>query len=268
MKTSPRSTHVPSKRASRLVSQLLRASLFAGLIRSPLEGQTRPPVDSAAATRGRLLGVYDEETGEAIAGAVVTDAVTGDHAVTTRTGTVSLWFVKAQGSIVQVRKLGYEPWSSIVDPTAPAPITVTLKRVTTLVPVVTTSAHDMVKDAGTRDGMEARCENPHVTCTREVELARSPSRMLGDFVAKATGVVGPGLLMHATTGGLCKPTYFVDGLVWNRKEPPITPPNGIPAVGVYSTSEVVAIEVYETGVLRPLRFSGDPKCGAIVIWTK
>jgi len=225
-------------------------------------------VDSAVTTRARLPGVYDDESGEPIADAVVTDTVTDDHALTTRTGTVSLWFVKAKGSIVQVRKLGYEPWSAVVDPTEPTPITITLKRVTTLAPVVTTAAHDMVKDAGARDGIGARCEDAHVTCTRETELAKFPSRTLGDFVAKATGVIGPGILMHTTTGGRCKPTYFVDGMAWNRKEPPIGNPNGTPQAGVYSTSDVVAIEVYETGVLRPLRFSGDPKCGAIVIWTR
>lgn len=247
---------------------LLFAFLFVGLVGGPLDAQTRPPVDSAATIRGRLLGVYDNESGEPIADAVVTDAVTGDHALTSRTGTVSLWFVKATGSIVQVRKLGYEPWSALVDPTEPTPITVTLKRVTTLAAVVTTARHDMVKDAGDRDGIGVRCENPHVTCTRATELAQLPSRTLGDFVVKAPGVIGPGIMMHTTTGGVCKPTYFVDGMVWNRREPPIGNPNVPPAAGVYATSDVVAIEVYETGVSRPLRFSGDPRCGAIVIWTK
>jgi hypothetical protein len=143
--------------------------------------------------------------------------------------TISLWFVKAKGSIVQVRKLGYEPW---------------------------------------RGGIGVRCENPHVTCTRETDLAKFPSRTLGDFVVKATGVIGSGMLMHAATGGVCKPTYFVDGMAWDRREPPIDYPGGIGKSGAYATSDVVAIEVYETGVLRPPRFSGDPRCGAIVIWTK
>jgi hypothetical protein len=255
-------------RAPSWFSLRLLAFLLICLAGGRLDGQTRPPVGSTSTIRGRLLGVYDDESGEPIADAVVTDAVTGDHALTTRTGTVSLWFVKTKGSIVQVRKLGYEPWSAVVDPTEPTPITVTLKRVTTMAPVVTTATHDMVKDAGDRGGIVVRCENPHVTCTRETELAKFPSRTLGDFVAKATGVVGPGIMMHTTTGGRCRPTYFVDGMVWNQREPPIDLPNGIGKSGVFATSDVVAIEVYETGVLRPLRFSGDPKCGAIVIWTK
>ena len=257
------------KRAPSRFSHLLRAFLLVCLVGGPLDGQTRPPVDSAATLRGRLLGVYDDESGEPIAGAVVTDAVTGDHALTTRTGTVSLSFVKAKGSIVQVRKLGYEPWSEVVDPTEPTPITITLKRVTTLAPVVTTATHDMVKDAGTRDGIGVRCENPHVTCTRETELTQSPSRLPGDFVVKASGIVGPGM-MHSTTGGICKASYFVDGTAWNRNGPPIDYSNSkkTDQPGVYATSDIAAIEVYETGVARPLRFSGDPKCGAIVIWTK
>src|SRR6185437_6881854 len=87
-----------------------------------------PDTARRALAHGRLLGVYDEATGDPIVGADVIDVLTGDHTLTSATGTVSLWFLRPKGSVVQVRKVGYEPWQSVVSPADTVPLTVVLKH--------------------------------------------------------------------------------------------------------------------------------------------
>jgi hypothetical protein len=66
-----------------------------------------------------------------------------------------------------------------------------------------------------------------------------------------------------------QPTLFVDGFEWNTKmgaPTDLTP--GRPAEGPHTPTNVKGVEVYMSEQNRPLRFTGDPTCGAIVIWTK
>ena len=107
--------------------------------------QTPPPVREpiargaapAAQPSLRLLGVFDEDTGQPLAGVEVSDMLTGTSALTTVTGTVSLAFLSAGGSLVRVRKVGYAVQTLAVSQTDTAGITVILKRVAELPAVVT-----------------------------------------------------------------------------------------------------------------------------------
>jgi hypothetical protein len=110
-----------------------------GMVGVSARAQARP--DSAVRLppyRGRLLGVYDATTGDPIAGVAVTDMLTGLAALTTRTGTVSLAFVRDGGSLVSIKKVGYGPQTMTVPINAQdtVPITVVLERVAELPTVV------------------------------------------------------------------------------------------------------------------------------------
>lgn len=59
------------------------------------------------AFRSRLLGVFDEATGDVVIGAEVADSTSGTFALTTTTGTVSLAFLPAGNSTLRIRKTGY-----------------------------------------------------------------------------------------------------------------------------------------------------------------
>ena len=93
-----------------------------------------PPLDSAATLptyRYRLLGVFDESTGEPIAGARVTEAKTGDYVTTTVTGTVSLIFLPEGSSQLKITRTGYQELNLTVDigPNATNGLTLVMKKV-------------------------------------------------------------------------------------------------------------------------------------------
>ncbi|HVT40348.1 MAG TPA: hypothetical protein VHE78_15000 [Gemmatimonadaceae bacterium] len=61
--------------------------------------QSRPP--------GRLLGVFDDATGQPVAGAEVVDLATNTRAVTRASGAISLAWLGAGTTILAIRKIGY-----------------------------------------------------------------------------------------------------------------------------------------------------------------
>jgi Carboxypeptidase regulatory-like domain len=83
-----------------------------------------------AAYRHRLLGVFDELTGEPIAGVEVADSTSGTFATTTATGTVSLAFLPEGLSTLRIRKLGYAELHLpvVISPKDSLPITLTLGK--------------------------------------------------------------------------------------------------------------------------------------------
>ena len=121
------------------------AALLAGAA-APVVGAQNPPTDTAGkkptnyAYRYRFLGVYDAATGEPVEGAEVIDVLNGNKSLTTKTGTVSLMFLPEGGSMVRVRKVGFEMQTLTVaiSPADTVPITVVLTHAsaTTLDPVI------------------------------------------------------------------------------------------------------------------------------------
>ena len=84
---------------------------------------------SAIAQTPRLLGVYSVASGEPIEGVEVFDMTSKTSALTTKTGTVSLSFLPNGTSLLRVRKVGYEAFTTVVtiSPVDTLPVTVMLK---------------------------------------------------------------------------------------------------------------------------------------------
>jgi len=82
------------------------------------------------AYRFRLLGVYDETSGDPVEGAYVVDLSSGTKARTTTTGTVSLSFLPEGTTPVRIIKEGFEDLSLGVEisPDAVNPLTLVMKR--------------------------------------------------------------------------------------------------------------------------------------------
>lgn len=105
--------------------------LLAGVLLAPLREvraqQTTPPIQVVP---GRLLGVFDAETGEPLAGARVLNVSNGLSVETTVSGTVSLFFVDTVGGLLRITKLGYDPEMLLVANSTrdTVPLTVVLSR--------------------------------------------------------------------------------------------------------------------------------------------
>ena len=90
-------------------------------------GQKAP----VAAYRNRLLGLYDGENGDPLAGAVVLNVSNGDRVQTTSTGTVSLAFLPEGKSMLKISKAGYRDFSFeiSISPADTVPLTLVLERI-------------------------------------------------------------------------------------------------------------------------------------------
>ena len=235
---------------------------------------------------GPILGVFDETTGEPISGVQVRDDFSGVSASTTSTGTVRLSFLSFRGkaSFVRLTKLGYAEKTILVAQGDTTPITEVLERLTTLAPVVTTERYRLDRDDGRWNGFGRRCGQKLVTCFTDSTLAARGETNMADVLLRATGVTlgacGTDKTRNSQCGRVamhsavippayCEPSIFVDGFWWNPHfDSPIDMRPSTPAVAPFTAADIKGVEVYETGVSRPLRFEGDPLCGAIVIWTK
>lgn len=242
--------------------------------------------DSARVTTPRLIGIFDARTGAPLAGVQVRDAFSGTYAVTTATGTAGLSFLTYRGTaaFVELRQLGYQAKQLLVTQGDTTSITEVMEPFTELAPVITSATYRLDLDAGQCAGFEQRCQSKSVTCIRHEELEKRPAANLADFLIRAAGMTigscGGGkdrsqqcgkIAMRSTVipPSVCQPTFFVDGFQWNAQigAPTDLAPN-TPPHAPYTPTNVKAVEVHPAERARPLRFTGDPLCGAVVIWTK
>ena len=106
----------------------------APVARAQVGDSSRVALDSTTAKlpsyRYRLLGVFDEETGDAIQDARVIDSNTGTYMNSSPTGTVSLFYLSEGRSLVRITKDGYTDLTVTVEigPTVTEPLTLTMKK--------------------------------------------------------------------------------------------------------------------------------------------
>ena len=144
---------------------------------------------SLPAYRSRLLGVYDSRTGDPIEGVEVRDAFSKTFALTTKTGTVSLAFLPEAGSLVQLRKVGYQPNTLFIaiSPSDTVPITTTLSPVATTLPTVVTrdSAPHYISPgcATSRNG-----DTVARPVLAEAELRKSDNQTMPNVIRRLSGL--------------------------------------------------------------------------------
>ncbi len=250
----------------------------------------QPPADSAKkpvnyAYRYRFLGVYDAASGDPVEGAEVSDAMSGMKALTTKTGTVSLMFLPDGGSLVRIRKVGYEMQTLTVaiSPADTAPVTVVLTRATTLEKVVVTDTASKYIGGGmksfedhmragfghfiTEDQFRKDDGKPlvNILLSRIPGLMRAPGPHGETYIVSSRKpCAGPS--MTGCRQPNCFVNVFQDGAILYdisvRGSPPID-------YAKMDGLDLAAAEYYAGGAAAPPEYNETKQgCGTLVLWTR
>jgi hypothetical protein len=238
---------------------MLAAAVTLGAQQSP----TRLP-----AYRGRILGVFDANTGEPIEGALVTDVVSKMSALTTKTGTVSLVFLPDSGSIVRVQKIGYQPATMVVriSPEDTLPITMLLTGTATTLPaVVTKDSAPKFLSPGLREFEERRKQGMGHYIT-EAQLRKNDSKRMTSIVRTLAGlnIVCPATGRRRSecwavgTRRGCPLDVYINGV--------ISIDNDLEKLAV---SEYAAVEYYAGPATIPPEYNKTgSSCGVLLFWMR
>jgi len=219
--------------------------------------------------RARVLGVFDEVTGEPVEGAEVLDVLNGNSALTTKTGTVSLIFLPDGGSLVRVRKVGYEAqtFQVAISATEVNPITIILTHVASLDTVHTTANATARRSPALRAFDERRARGFGHFVTDSV-LRTSDEKKLSEVII---GHI-PGVTVEYRNGAMylssqrvgtfgpskCYSAIYFDGVA-------VTDRN----LASYNVSDLGEIEYYKGGSTMPPEFNGTGSaCGVLVLWSR
>jgi len=276
----------PARIRSRLIAALVAATLT-GVVPGPRIRAQAPSTPAAVPTyRYRILGVFDEASGLPVEGAEVIDIASGTKALTTSTGTVSLIFLPDSGSLVRVRKIGYEvqTFPVAINQNETSPITLLLRPAITLPAVLVRDSAMTNLTPRLREFEEHRkagfgrfigedvfrkSENMSMADLLMAHLPGVQPILLktGATVLASTRVGCQGLaLMSSCQSPTCFVTIYVDGVrVYDASMTP-SPANDM---GRLPTTDFAAAEFYGGGAILPAGISPtNSQCGTLVLYTR
>lgn len=221
--------------------------------------------------RMRILGVFDDRTGDPVEAADIVDVLSGNVMRTSSTGTVALAFLPDGGGLVRIRKVGFEPQTMMVSisPEDTLPITVILKRVVELAAMTVVDSAPRYTSSGLR-GFEARRVNrASGAFVSEAEIRKEENRQLGQFlIAKVPNVV----ITHGRSGSLnlrrsprcgrgADPDVYLDGVLVAMPKPV--------DLSHFQLTELAGIEYYPNTATAPPEFNRTSgACGALLLWSR
>ena len=265
---------------------------------STLDAQT--PARDSVRFAGRLVGVYDEMTGKPIDSVEVRNMTTNAFALTTSTGTLSLFFVDSAGGLLRFRKVGYTPQTIFVDNArGDAPLTVTLDPIATSLPkVVTTDSAPRYLSPALRGFEERRKSGMGGRFVSEATIRKEENRTLGNILqAHVTGlrvlenVKSGGRYMDVALSGRngkpCPVDIYLDGIPVSHRstsigtpaipqawkpgqpkmtdDPPLVPTNDLRD---FLPKDLAGIEYYSAATV-PVDFNRTASgCGVLLLWTR
>ena len=268
--------------ASLAVAVALAAGAQRGRAQTP--APAKPDSLTAIRYRFRLLGVYDAQTGDPVEGVEVADVLSKASTMTSKTGTISLFFLPDGGSLVRLRKIGYETQTLAVSisPADTIPITVILNHATALPAVV-------VKDSAPKfmtPGMRMFAEHQKLgfghfltdTLFRKYESS-TLANFLGSRFPGVITVQGPGGAKYLASGRrMCSgpamrqcrgPDCFVTVYQDGAK---IYDPNNVGTQRVdfehMSPRDYEAAEFYQGAEVPPEYNATGNSCGVLVLWSR
>jgi hypothetical protein len=268
----------PLPSISRCAAPVSRAGLAMCLLSASAQAQDSARSTAPRVRPGRVVGVYDEATGAPIQGAEVRDLATGLSALTTATGTVSLFFVDTSGAFITIRKLGYAPITLPVSNSVrdTIPVTITLSVTGQMLPAVTTTAHKTFTPRGPADTVR-RLELTGFYDRRLTTGAPSYAFITGEFLEKKN--INLLADLKAYTGrAICAANLYIDGVhIANITAATGMPPGRKPrnlqkglADQLLQPGDIVGIENYRTAEI-PAEYNMTQTTAAgcaTLIWTK
>jgi hypothetical protein len=255
-------------------------------------GAQVPARDSSAAiprARLRIIGTFDEISGDVLAGVEVSGTATGAAVMTSSTGSANLALIVPNGGEIRLRKIGFEDQTLTVSMTLmdTVPISVMMKHVAELPAVVTSSTGPTYRTPALR-GFEARRKTAQTGYfIPDSVLRKEESRSLGSVLA--AHVPGVGVRPAASASFLLQspqcvnggpPDVYIDGVIvghmpdvrWQpqRKNAPPQDPRLVPIdLNQFQVSTLAGVEFYPDNTTIPAEF-GHPvvACGALFLWTR
>jgi hypothetical protein len=231
---------------------------------------------------GRLLGVFDDATGQPVVGAEIVDLGTGTKALTSVSGVISLAFLQLGPTVLQIRKIGYRSRNLTIAVSPADTISITL----TLVPLGQMLPEVVTKAASTTTGKLATFELHRAAgfghfLTIE-QLEKAASRLTSDvlrripglnlwndplnrtrwYVGTARGTVS---MLRNGPNGICLAAVMVDGhMAYSGVE-------GQQPFDINSLrpEDMAGVEYYGGGAAMPIEYNSTrATCGLVVIWTR
>jgi hypothetical protein len=237
--------------------------------------QAKPPVQDSTvipAYRMRLMGVYDDRTGEPVEGVDVTDVMNGLSTKTTSTGTVALAFLPDGGALVRIRKIGYEPQTMMVTiaPTDTVPITVILKKVTELAAIAVVDSAPRYVSAGLKGFEDRRLHAATGYYVPEAVVRKDENRSIGPFLLAHI----PNIHVREARGGQTfldrsprcgaggAPAVYLDNVLLNNGRTPVN-------LAEIQLTDIAGVEYYANTATAPPEFNRTASsCGALVFWSR
>jgi hypothetical protein len=273
------------------IVQFVAAALtVGGSVRVDAQNPKSPPPVTpqtnakAIAYRYRLLGVYDEQSGDPVEGVEVSDVLNGNGSLTSNTGTLSLFFLPDGGGMVRLRKVGYisQMMTVSITPADTAPVTVLMTRATQLPTVV-------VKDSASHLSVHMSMFEEHRrtgfgSFITESELRKADNRNLANLLAsRLSGVQQVAAKTSATylassrkqcsgralagcRSPNCYVRVFTDGvLTWDSSMGLQT----LPDFARIDVKDYAAVEFYAGGDALPPGISPlNADCGTLLLYSR
>jgi len=248
-----------------------------------------PPAAPALAARqvvgrGRIIGVYDAMTGDAVDSVEVRDMLSGLSAFTTKTGTLSLFFVDTAGSMMRFRKVGYVPVMMAVGNSLrdTVPLIVMLAHSGQTLPAVVTRDSTRVYFSPLLRGFEERRKAGHGYFVPEAQLRKQDDHKLSDVIsAHVPGITfqrsaskmylvsgRTSMQLSGGSGKRCYPDILLDGVRLSPAADAQNPNFAGVDLNQFSVMDIGAVEFYNTASI-PMQFNATASgCGALLLWTR
>jgi hypothetical protein len=281
---------VTTRSAVSSIAFLVGAAMLSSDARAQVVPPVRDPIVSVPRPPLRILGAFDETSGEPLIGVEVTDIATGTSVMTSATGSANLTLIVPRGGDIRLRKVGFEEQTLTVSmtPSDTVPITVSMKRVAELPAVVTKAAMPKYISPTLRAFEERRKNHSSGYFIPDSILRKEENRPLGNVLTShAPGVMvkqvsSANFLLKSprcSNGG--QPDVYVDGVPLAHMEDPRwrVPPRGRNAppdardypidLNLFAVSDLSGVEYYPDNATMPVQFSRTSAgCGALMLWTR